>query len=305
MPDLLTGEKYLEFGGQGVILEVSGRDVASLAIVPWSGEASMYRRRRQFTWLVGLSTATWLLAAAAQAEDKSQPGERVELFAAMEAKQVDVKLIPKNAEQATVVIHNRTDKPLSIQLPEAFAGLPVLAQNQNAGGANPNRNVGGGGNNNANQGMGGGMGMGMGMGGMGMGGFFNVGPDRVGKIKVQTVCLEHGKEDPNPRVPYELRPITSFTQKAELIEMCKMLGRGEIDQVSAQAAAWHLSDGLTWDQLAQKVKIRHLNGQTEMYFSPSQLQQAMQAVRTATERTRDETPETVPTTSPGETLSQR
>ena len=143
------------------------------------------------------------------------------------------------------------------------------------------------------------------MGGMGMGGFFNVGPDRVGKIKVQTVCLEHGKEDPNPRVPYELRPITSFTQKAELIEMCKMLGRGEIDQVSAQAAAWHLSDGLTWDQLAQKVKIRHLNGQTEMYFSPSQLQQAMQAVCAATERTREETPGAVPTTSPGETLSQR
>lgn len=267
----------------------------------------MYRRRRLLTWLVCLSTTTWLLAAAAQAEDKSQPGERVELFAAMEAKQVAVKLIPKNAEQATVVIHNRTDKPLSIQLPEAFAGLPVLAQNQNAGGANPNRNVGGGGgNNNANQGFGGGMGgMGMGMGGMGMGGFFNVGPDRVGKIKVQTVCLEHGKEDPNPRVPYELRPITSFTQKAELIEMCKMLGRGEIDQVSAQAAAWHLSDGLTWDQLAQKVKIRHLNGQTEMYFSSSQLQQAMQAVRAASERTRDETPGAVPTTSPGETLSQR
>ncbi len=268
----------------------------------------MHRRLKLSAGLVCMSITTWLLVAAVRAEDKSVPGERVELFAAMEAQQVDVKLIPKNAAQATVVIHNRTDKPLSIQLPEAFAGLPVLAQNNNAGGGNPNRNVGGGGgNNNANQGMGGGMGMGMGMGGMGMGGgFFNVGPDRVGKLKVQTVCLEHGKEDPNPRVPYELRPITSFTQKSELIELCKMLGRGEIDQVSAQAAAWHLSDGLTWDELAQKVKIRHLNGQTELYFSPPQLQQAMKAVRVATERTRDAaTPGAVPTQSPGETLSLR
>ena len=53
--------------------------------------------------------------------------------------------------------------------------------------------------------MGGGM-----MGGMG-GGFFDVAPDRVGKIKVITVCLEHGKDDPNPRVPYELRPVDAFT----------------------------------------------------------------------------------------------
>ena len=129
---------------------------------------------------------------------------------------------------------------------------------------------------------------GMGMGGMGMGGFFNVGPDRVAKLKVQTVCLEHGKEDPNPRVPYALRPIESFTQKAELIELCKMLGRGEIDQVSAQAAAWHLSDGLSWQELAQKIKINHLNGQTELFFNAQQLQQALRVVRIATERTRGE-----------------
>jgi hypothetical protein len=180
----------------------------------------------------------------------------------------------------------------------------VLAQNNNLGGGNPNR-VGGGGGGNVNQGFGGGMG-GMGMGGMGMGGFMNVGPDRVGKFKVATVCLEHGKKDPNPRVPYEMKPIESFTQKAELIELCKMLGRGEIDQVSAQAAAWHLSDGLSWQELARKVKIRHLNGQTKLYFNPQQLQQALRAVRVATERTRSEgSPGTAPTQSPGEALSRR
>jgi hypothetical protein len=229
----------------------------------------------------------------------------VELFAAMEAQQIDVKLIPKNAEQATVIIENKTDKPLSIKLPAAFAGVPILAQ---AGGNLGGGNVGGGRNNfgggGGNQGFGGGMG-GMGMGGMGMGGFFNVGPDRVAKLKVQTVCLEHGKEDPNPRVPYALRPIESFTQKAELIELCAMLGRGEIDQVSAQAAAWHLSDNLSWQQLAQKIKIKHLNGQTEMFFNAQHLQQALRAVRIATERTRGEpTPGTSPTTSPGESLSR-
>ena len=147
----------------------------------------------------------------------------------------------------------------------------------------------------------GGMG-GMGMGGMGMGGFMNVAPDRVGKIKVATVCLEHGKEDPNPRVPYEMRPIASFTDNAELIEVCGMLGRGEIDQVSAQAAAWHLSDGLTWQELAEKVKVRHLNGSVELYFSPAHIQQAVKIVQVAVQRT-ETAPETT-VASPGDSLSQ-
>ncbi len=251
-----------------------------------------------------LSVVTGLFAASARAEENSLSRDQVELFTAIEAQQIDVKLIPKNAELATVIIHNRTDRPLSIQLPAAFAGLPVLAQNNNIGGGNPNR--GGGGNmGGGNQGFGGGMG-GMGMGGMGMGGFFNVGPDRVAKLKVKTVCLEHGKEDPNPRIPYEMRPIETFTQKKALIEVCAMLGRGEIDQPSAQAAAWHLSDNLNWETLAQKIKVRHLNGQTERYFNPQQLQQAVRTVRVATERTKDApTPGTGHQASPEESLSQR
>ncbi len=40
-----------------------------------------------------------------------------------------------------------------------------------------------------------------------MGGFFNVKPGKVGKLRVPTVCLEHGKPDPNPRMAYKLVPI--------------------------------------------------------------------------------------------------
>ena len=47
--------------------------------------------------------------------------------------------------------------------------------------------------------------------GCGGGGLFNVPAEKVGKIKVVTVCLEHGKIEPNSRVVYELRPIESFT----------------------------------------------------------------------------------------------
>ncbi len=236
------------------------------------------------------------------ADAKSKSGDRVELFAAMEADQVDVRLIPKNAEQATVIIKNKTNRPLSIKLPAAFAGVPVLAQIDRGGDrGGGGGNIGGGG---GNQGMGGGMGMGgMGMGGMG-GGFFNVGPDRVVKMKVVTVCLEHGKRDPNPRVPYEMKPIESFNKSPAVAELCKMLGNKEIDQVSAQAAAWHLCDNLSWDELARKVKVKHLNGRQEMYFNARHLNLAVQAVQKAHARAESErSPGEIE--SPGDSLSLR
>ena len=109
----------------------------------------------------------------------------------------------------------------------------------------------------------------------------NVAAERVQKVKIKTVCLEHGKKDPNPRVPYEVQPIASFTDNAHVHEVLNMLGRGEVDQVSAQAATWHLTDGLSAKELAQKVKVKHLNGSVEMYFSPVHMQRANKIVEVA------------------------
>ncbi len=129
----------------------------------------------------------------------------------------------------------------------------------------------------------GGMGGG-GMGGMGGGGgFFNVAPDKPGKIKVSAVCLEHGKTDPNPRMRYEIRPIESFTDRPEIMELCKMVGRGEIPQNAAQAAAWHMANGLSWQELLHKDRVKHLNGSSEKYFTYAEIELAsrikMESVR--------------------------
>ena len=130
-------------------------------------------------------------------------------------------------------------------------------------------------------GMGGGMG-GMGGGGMG-GGFFNVGPEKVGKIKVTTVCLEHGKKDPNSRMTYRVVPIETFVKDASVVELCKMVGRREIPQNAAQAAVWHMANGLSWQELASKDRIRHLDGSVEKFFSITEMQLAF---RIATEANR-------------------
>lgn len=229
------------------------------------------------------------LVLAADAGPKTPPAaEQVEMFAAMESGQIEVQFIPKDDTQARVLIHNKTNRPLNVKLPEAFAGVPVLAQvggGMGAPGGRAGRQTGG--QNQQNQGMGGGMGgMGMGMGGMGMGGggmgggFFNVPAEKVGQLKVATVCLDHGKPEPRPNVPYVIKPIEQYTTKPGVREICTMLGNGNINQRVAQVGAWHLNNDMSWQQLAAK-ELRYANGTRRPYFLPQELQTALQAVNIA------------------------
>jgi hypothetical protein len=74
---------------------------------------------------------------------QSLDNDTVEFFAAKKAGLIDVMFIPRSSKSANIMMKNRTKRKLSIRMPEAFAGVPILGQ------------------------MGG---MGMGGGGMGMGG---------------------------------------------------------------------------------------------------------------------------------------
>ena len=245
-------------------------------------------------WLVLVVAALVpAVVVAAQRRSKTKPGQynpdhqTVEMFKAIDAGQIEVKLIPKDATQCNVLIKNKTNKPLNVELPGAFAGVPVLAQMMGGG------NMGGGGmggGSNMNQGFGGGMGGGMmgggmgggGMGGGGMGGgFFNIASEKVGKLPCPPVCLEHGKRDPRPAVPYVIKPIESFTDKAEVHELCRMLGRGLVPQRAAQVAAWHLNNGMSLRELAAK-QLRFANGSSRPYFSPQEIKAGMLAIVAAT-----------------------
>lgn len=239
-------------------------------------------------------TATILFAAdpdpKAPQPDPSQAGETVEMFSAIKQGQIEVKLIPKDSTVCRVLIENKTTKPLTVRMPDAFAGVPVLAQ---LGGG-----VGGGGRRGGTGGMGGtqgfgggfgGMGMGMGMGGMGRGmgmggmgrGMFNVPPERVAQADVPIVCLEHGKHDPRPKMKYEIRPIEEFTDKKAVHELVRLLGNGSLNQHTAQAAAWHLNNNMSWEQLVTK-QLRFANGTRRPYFSRDEIRAAMQASTLAT-----------------------
>jgi hypothetical protein len=211
-------------------------------------------------WVALLLFPAALLAAERASRKTSPQGELVEMFSGMEKGQIEVQLIARDATGANLLVKNKTDKPLSVVLPQAFAGVPVLAQFPDNLMDNPRNpddprrpqtlGIGPGMNNWMGPGL-------MNVGRPNVGGpqvppgfWFNVAPEKVGKLKLTGVCLEHGKPDPTPRHKYQVQPIGSVTDKPEVIELCAMLGRGEVGQHAAQLAAWHLNNGLSWEKLA-------------------------------------------------------
>jgi hypothetical protein len=261
--------------------------------------------------LMGLLLATTLTAAERRGRltkigEYIPNAETVDMFAAMQKGDIAVQLIPKDSTQSQVLIKNKTDKPLNVKLPEAFAGVPVLAQNfggGNAVGGGNNRGNRNSGNNGGNQGMGGGMGGMMGGGGMGM---FSVPPEQVGKFKVPTVCLDHGKAEPRAAIPYELKPIESYTSKPGVRELCQMLGNGQMNQRAAQAAAWHLNNDMSWEQLAAK-QVHRLGSPSQPYFSPAEIQAGMQiaAAAVSTAKEKEKAKPALPPTTPSSISSKK
>jgi hypothetical protein len=214
----------------------------------------------------------------ARRESNESP-KPVDLFSAVKEGQLEMKFIARSDHDARVILTNKTKQPMSIRLPEAFAGVPVLSQRVGGGGGG---NFGGGGNTNfggGNQGIGGGFGGG-GFGGGGFGGggggFFSIPPEQTARLDVDVVCLDHGLRDPSSSKPYQMVPIEQYVDNPAVVELIKAFGRGELQHGAAQAAAWHLNSGLSWAELAAKQQGTVRSGPNRPpYFSRYEIQAGM------------------------------
>ncbi len=196
----------------------------------------------------------------------------VEFFAAIDAEQIEATMVPNDSRKVTIQVKNNTDKPLAIRLPHAFAGVPVLAQlglpniGGNGGGAPQGLGMGfpgGGGGNNA----GGIFGR--------PGGVMNIPPGKVLKVKRASVCLEYGKPEPGPRIPYKIVPLEEMSDDPSLREMLTVLGHGELNQRIAQIVAWRFANGMTWEQLAS-LTVKQFNGRHTPRFTLAEIRLAQQ-----------------------------
>jgi len=328
---------------------------------------------RPASFISAILVAVVLLALQAPAADRPAAGPATsrDVLDAEQAGLAEVRYIPNDSRSAQIVVANRSDRPLTLRLPPAFAGMPVLAQFMNqAGGNNNQAGFGAGGIGAAPQTTGGGvqnagMGIGGGAGGnpfgcwvarevygphdgrwtefrtwltvdapgwlrdgygaygadvaewirdrpvakrlvrAGMdvaiadrnavagGGQFQVGPPpaadgsfvvQPGKQRVfrfATVCLEHDKREPSPRVSYKLVAIDAFSKDPRLPLVMAALAGGQVSQKAAQAAAWHIANGLSWQRLAAEM-IDHAGGDPdEPFFTAADLVAARTLVAAA------------------------
>ena len=262
-----------------------------------------------FHLVLSLAAVLPLAVVQVKAAEPVDESQAVELFQAMEEGLVEVKLVPKNSLESSLSVTNKTNRPIVVDMPSAFAGVPVLAQppmggfggggfggpggggfgggafggedggrggRGGRGGLDSGRN--GGGNSGGNQSIGGGMGggrmggMGGGMGGRRGGGMFSIAPNKTHKEAVRTVCLEHGKKEPRSTVKYTIVPIDSYTDNKTTQVLCEMLGDKDLDQNAVQVAVWSAENGMTMEELAAKTRQTSRNNPVESYFKPGELQ---------------------------------
>lgn len=263
---------------------------------------------RMIVTLLVVSASNVLAVAAEPIKERE-----VELFAAIESGEIEAELIAPSARQVFLRVDNKTTDMLRIQLPKAFAAVPVLAQMQPGifpGGAQGGQlglgqqGVGNGfGQNFGNQGggsqgLGGGFNGGQGgqgqfgnqigggnqfgnqLGGNGAGrGFFRVPAGKVGKVAAQTFCLEHGKPDPTSKIKYRIVPVEQFVGSDERIRsLCELLADRLINQNTAQAAAWNLANGISFEQLAGMNRIQSKYTGNVRMFNEEELKTALNLV---------------------------
>ncbi|MBI3865808.1 MAG: hypothetical protein HY290_28375 [Planctomycetia bacterium] len=261
---------------------------------------------------LSLGLATSAVAASKQpirklTHDPNVPA--VELFDAMEKGLVETTVIAKNSHEASVFVTNKSDAPVSVQFPKAVVAVQVLKQlgfpqRNNGIGNGP----GGGGNGpggGQSQSIGGGAGQGMGMGqnqgmqnnggngfqggnGNGIGfGVFSVPSQKTVQLPLTTVCLAHGKPEPRARMKYRLVKLEDYSNDPVLHETLKLFVAGAADTETAQAAVWHLTDKMSWDDLHNK-QIDRIGHEPLPYFGDGKVAAARDLIDKAKGNVKDQ-----------------
>lgn len=207
--------------------------------------------------------------------------ERVGLFEGLEEEKLSYKMIMKDRSAGTLLVKNDTDEPITVDLPPGLVGVHVIGQFDDAGGGGFGNDAGGGGGGGQQQAVGGGGGGfggggfgGGGFGGGGQGGFFSIPPEKVVAVPLQTVCLEYGKGEPSPKSRYQLVRVEEYTDDKELQAFLNLYGSRKANSHAAQAAAWVLTDGLTWREAVNKRKGTVGGSAGTPFFSRADLQTA-------------------------------
>jgi hypothetical protein len=203
--------------------------------------------RRQLVLAAALAAAFAGSLPAAVADDKlrreAEKARNVKLLEADRQGEIEARWIAFNAAEGRLLVTNKTSEPLKVLVPSVMVAEHMLPAKTVAGpgraqtlGIGPHAGT-----------------------GYQQNGFFNDGVDaafffvpagKSARADLPSVCLEFGRPDPSKNMRYELRPVTSFTKPAPIEAFLKAWHTERFSQNVAQASAWRLADGLTWERLA-------------------------------------------------------
>jgi len=207
--------------------------------------------------------------AGAEAEGGEAASDGMgELFEAVKKKKLDVRFVPQSAALASLTIVNITDQPVRVRIPVVVAGTPTAPPGTNATtyfaslGTAPPQIVGGvtsitsqsqepsGSKKKKSSGRAAAKGV-----EPPKASALTLSPGETRVVPVACVCLEFGKPNPLPIMPYALTDIEKASKKPEVKAMLEGFAQGRFDQETAQLAAWHFNCGMTWNQLAETGTI--------------------------------------------------
>lgn len=232
-----------------------------------------------------------------QADEPAEEGaaieetEALDLFQAIDDGLVDVKFVARSDSKGRLVMTNKTSEPIDVLIPEVFVGVPVLPQFGGGGGGGGGLGGGGGGGGSQSVGGGGGGGGRGGGRGGGGGGRFNIQPEKIRRVDVPLICLDHGLKDPSSSKPYEIRPIEDVIDSPAVIEIVKAFANGELPRGASQAAVWHLNSDVSWIDLSNKLTGTKRQFVRDSYFSGAEIRVAMAIVHQAEVMTAGQTVE--------------
>jgi hypothetical protein len=77
---------------------------------------------------------------------------------------------------------------------------------------------------------------------------------------------------------YKIQPLKDLNDDPRVEKICRLLANGQIDQHVAQASAWNVANGLSWEYMLTKNRVERMDGSFERYFLPDHLRAAQQVV---------------------------
>ncbi len=198
------------------------------------------------------------------------------VFDAVRAGDVEVRVVPRDAHQVTVLVHNTTSRPVRIRLPGVLAAVPVLPEPGSTSSRRPQQQT---------------QALGIGHSSPSLarktskstrsvpevhrGGVFSVPPGKVVRKTLKSVCLQYGIPEPGPRNKYKLAPIDEVVSNDQVSRLLGYLTPA--NQRVVQLAAWHLNNKMSWEQLG-RVRIPPGNGRSNQPFQRHELEAAYQLV---------------------------